>query len=104
MLIGYYNDFINYLALPSLIQFDLGKYAFCYAEIINLSGLSFFEWVNGLDLPSFEVLNMNNYALEGDGDSSRYSTSNYVYSYYNTITLKSNLMLFYHSRRFTITS
>ena len=102
MLICYYNDFINCLALPSLIQFDLEYRAFSDAEVINLSGLSFFDWVIILDLPSFEVLNMNNYALEGDWG--RYSASNYVYSYYNTITLKSNLMLFYHSRRFTITS
>ena len=92
------------LALPSLIQFDLGEYAFNYAEEINLSGLSFFDWVIILDLPSFEVLNMNNGALHGDGDSNRCSISNYVYSCYNTITLKSNLLLFNYSRRFTITS
>ena len=38
---------------------------------------------------------MNSYALEGDYSSGRYSTSNYVYTYYNTITLISNIMLFY---------
>ena len=43
MLIGYYNDCFNCLALPSLIQFDLEYRAFSDAEVINLSGLSFFD-------------------------------------------------------------
>ena len=90
MIIGCSNEYNYWIALPSLIQFDLGHDAFTYAEVINLSGFNSINWVIVLDLPAFEVLNMNDYALEGDGSSNRYSTSYYVNSYSNTITLKSN--------------
>ena len=40
MFIRYYNDCFNGLALPSLIQFNLGEYAFSYAEEIYLKSIN----------------------------------------------------------------
>ena len=82
----YYVENIEFSSLPSLENLYLGAYSFYYCHDIIFESINENEYYNTIDLPKLKSIQLQSYALYGDGSSER---SESYYGYMNTLSMKS---------------